>query len=109
MLPHTRAPMAGEQPGPRGSPVHRLADEAGQEPGCPQQLLPDLLQAVPFLLQPLGLRGLASGRLRLQGLDRPLQLPDLVRISLMLQLQFPLLSTAKQQKVLPTPVPKAEA
>lgn len=92
------AQIAGEQPVLRGSPVHRLADETGQEPSRTQQLLPDLLQAVPFLQQPLRLWGLASRLLRLQGLDRPLKLPDLVLISLALQLQLSLLSTAKQQQ-----------
>lgn len=92
------AQIAREQPVLRGSPVHRLADETGQEPSCTQQLLPDLLQAVPFLQQPLCLWGLASSLLRLQGLDRPLKLPDLVLISLAMQLQLSLLSTAKQQE-----------
>lgn len=95
----TRGPGVPPTCAPRRPPVHRPADEAGQEPSGAQQLLPDALQAEPLLLQPLGFWALGSLLLRLQGLDRPLKLPDLVLIALALQLQLSL-SMAERQRSL---------
>lgn len=70
-------------------PVHRLVDEAGEEPRGAEQLLPHLLQAPLLLAEALWLH---AGQCcpRLQLLHGPLQLMDLVLVPLALQLQLPL-------------------
>ena len=70
-------------------PVHCLVDEAGEEPCGAEQLLPHLLQAPLLLTEALWL---CTGQRhpRLQLLNSPLQLMDLVLVPLALQLQLPL-------------------